>query len=308
MYDGRLVWEGHLMEAGVHLPQIDFGGDVSSTRRLVETVESARRCGFVAVSANDHFVFGRPWLDGLTLLARASERSGEMDLLTSVALPTLRGPVVLARAIATLQELSAGRVIAGVAAGSSRADYEAVGVPFEERWARLDEAVGVMKPLLHLPPPALGLGSPDGRIPLWLGSWGSPAGLRRVARSGDGWLASAYNIDPERFASALDALGVELHEQGVSPSGFPHALVTMWTRVTDRRAEADRFIEIVATVVRRDPEQIRERICVGSADRCAELLSHYARAGCRRVHFWPVGDEARQIDLIATRVLPQVIV
>jgi hypothetical protein len=39
---------------------------------------------------------------------------------------------------------------------------------------------------------------------------------------------------------------------------------------------------------------------------CAELLSEYARAGCRRVHFWPVGDDRRQIELLAAEVLPQV--
>jgi alkanesulfonate monooxygenase SsuD/methylene tetrahydromethanopterin reductase-like flavin-dependent oxidoreductase (luciferase family) len=288
------------MEAGVHLPQIDFSGEGQPARRLSETVEAARQCGFVAVSANDHFVFGRPWLDGLTMLALASERSGEMDLVTSVALPTLRGPVALASAMVTLQELSAGRVIAGVAAGSSRADYEAVGVPFDERWVRLDAAVRAMAPLLHT--------SDGDRVPVWLGSWGSPAGLRRVARLGDGWLASAYNIDPERFAAALDLLGSELRGRGVAPSGFPHALVTMWTWVTESPAEADRVIsEIVAKVVRRDPEELRGRICVGPAEKCAELLSRYAQAGCRRVHLWPVGDEARQIELIAGQVLPRII-
>ena len=38
-------------------------------------------------------------------------------------------------------------------------------------------------------------------VPLWIASWGSPAGLRRVARHGDGWLASAYNTDPAAFAA-----------------------------------------------------------------------------------------------------------
>jgi alkanesulfonate monooxygenase SsuD/methylene tetrahydromethanopterin reductase-like flavin-dependent oxidoreductase (luciferase family) len=286
---------GITMEAGIHLPQIDFGGNGRSPRAVADVVEAARRYGFAAVSANDHFVFPRPWLDGPTLLAKASEHSGSMDLVTSIALPALRGPVALASALSTLQELSPGRVIAGVGAGSSRADHEAVGSPFEERWARLDRSVPALRSLL------------GGRVPIWIGSWGSPAGLRRVARLGDGWLASAYNTDPETFTAAVTTLGEGVRERGIAPSDFPHALVTMWTWVTESRADAERVLrEVIGPVVRRDPEALRGRICVGSAGMCADLLSRYARAGCRRVHFWPVADEARQIELLATRVLPLV--
>ena len=74
--------------------------------------------------ANDHLTFSRPRFDGLGLLANAAVHSGEMDLVTSVALPTLRGPLTLASALATLDVLTSGRVVAGVSAGSSRADYE----------------------------------------------------------------------------------------------------------------------------------------------------------------------------------------
>jgi hypothetical protein len=54
------------MEAGVHLPQVEFAGEGLSLRRLADTVDAARANGFAAVSVNDHFLFGAPWLDGLT--------------------------------------------------------------------------------------------------------------------------------------------------------------------------------------------------------------------------------------------------
>ena len=72
------------MDTGVHLPLIDFGGEGFSYRRLTETVDAARACGFGAVSANDHFLFSTPWLDGLTALAAVVERSGRMKLVTTV--------------------------------------------------------------------------------------------------------------------------------------------------------------------------------------------------------------------------------
>jgi len=81
----------------------------------------------------------------------------------------------------------------------------------------------------------------------------------------------------------------------------------MWTWITGSRSDAERVLSgIVAPLVGRDPAELRDRICVGSAGECAELLSRYARAGCQRVHFWPLGDERRQIELIAGEVLPRV--
>ena len=302
------------MDAGVHLPLIDFGGEGFSHSRLAETVNAARECGFAAVSANDHFLFSVPWLDGPTALAAVADRSGEMKLMTTVALVTLRGPTPLAKALSALDILSGGRVIAGLGPGSSRADYEAAGLPFEQRWQRFDAAVRLIKGMLQPEPagsaPAGGLLPPPRQsrgIPVWIGSWGSRTGLRRVAGLGDGWLASAYNTTPERFAANMKTLDGELQRQQRLTGDFPNALVTMWAWITGSRSDAERVLSgIVAPLVGRDPAELRGRICVGSADECAELLSRYARAGCQQVHFWPLGDERRQIELIAGEVLPRV--
>jgi alkanesulfonate monooxygenase SsuD/methylene tetrahydromethanopterin reductase-like flavin-dependent oxidoreductase (luciferase family) len=307
------------MEAGVHLPQLEFAGEGLSLRRLAETVDAARANGFAAVSVNDHFLYGAPWLDGLTALAAVAERSGSMTLATTVSLAALRGPVPLAKAVATLDILSGGRVVAGVGAGSSRSDYDAVGVSFEDRWQRFDEAVGLLRALLSgAEPPAGGyfavpaarllpVPRPAGSVPLWIGSWGSAAGMRRVARLGDGWLASAYNITPAGFAAASALLRAELAAAGRPGEDFPHALVTMWAWVTEDRGEAERVItDRLAPLLKRDPAALRGRVCVGPAGMCAELLSGFAEAGCGRVHFWPLGAEQRQIDLLASKVLPRV--
>jgi alkanesulfonate monooxygenase SsuD/methylene tetrahydromethanopterin reductase-like flavin-dependent oxidoreductase (luciferase family) len=99
------------MDAGLHLPQIEFAGEELSLRRLADAVDAARENGFAAVSVNDHFLFGAPWLDGLTALAAVAERSGPMTLATTVSLAALRGPVPLAKALGTLDILSGGRVL-----------------------------------------------------------------------------------------------------------------------------------------------------------------------------------------------------
>jgi alkanesulfonate monooxygenase SsuD/methylene tetrahydromethanopterin reductase-like flavin-dependent oxidoreductase (luciferase family) len=288
------------VELAVHLPLVQFGDDALTLRRLEATVDAARDCGFAAISANDHLVFQRPWLDGLTALAAVLGRAGEMELATTIALPSVRGPVALAKTLAALDVLSEGRLVAGLGPGSSERDYRLAGVPFEERWPRFEEAVAVLRALLRgepmpehprfypLPPDVELTPRRAEGVPLWIGSWGSRAGLARVARLADGWLASAYNTTPEGFAEARASL----------PRGFPNALATMWTWVADD----DRVLrEVLAPMLGRDPGELQ--VCVGPAGQCAELLSRYAEAGCERVYLWPLGDEPRQLELVAEAFL-----
>ena len=257
----------------MHLPLMQFGEQALSRQRVQATVDAARECGFAAVSANDHFVFQTPWLDGLTALASVIERSGEMQLATTASLAVVRGPVALAKALAAIDVLSEGRLVAAVGPGSSERDYRLVGIPFDERWKRFDEAVAVLRALLgrgepmparprfYSLPPEVVLAPPPHRsdgIPLWIGSWGSRAGLARVAAAADGWLASAYNTTPERFADARSALAQALGRRGRDPDGFPNALATMWTWVTDSRADRDRMLADVLS-----------RSCAASRSSCA---------------------------------------
>jgi alkanesulfonate monooxygenase SsuD/methylene tetrahydromethanopterin reductase-like flavin-dependent oxidoreductase (luciferase family) len=286
---------------------MEFGDEGQSLARLTRAVDAAREHGFAAVSANDHFLFQTPWLDGLTALAAVVERSGSMELATSVSLVSLRGPVQLAKALAALDVLSEGRVVAGVGPGSSERDYRAAGVPFEGRWKRFDEATAELRALLQPGSPLAPAPRRQGGIPLWLGSWGSDAGLRRVARLGDGWFASAYNTTPDAFKAARESLQEELLARGRNADGLPNALVTMWTWITEDEREADRVMrDVLAPILRREPDELRDGLCIGPAAKCAEVLSRYAGAGCERVHIWPLGDEPRQLELAATAVLPSV--
>lgn len=284
------------MEVGVHLPQIDFVGAPVNGKRLAMVVDAARDLGVSALCANDHLTFPRPWTDGLTLLAAAAVRARSLDLITSVALPTLRGPHQFAAAMRALDQVAEGRVLAGVGPGSSPADYEIAGVPWGQRWGRFEAALPVLRG-------ELAWGSQP--IPLWVASWGSAAGLRRVARHGDGWLASALHASPDGFGEARERLASECSHLG--RPDLPHALVTMWTWITESPRDAERMTtDVLAPALERDPGTLRDRVCVGSAESCAQLLSAYAAQGCRRVHFWPLADEADQLSRLVGSVLPNV--
>jgi alkanesulfonate monooxygenase SsuD/methylene tetrahydromethanopterin reductase-like flavin-dependent oxidoreductase (luciferase family) len=304
------------LKLAVHLPLIPFDDSPVTGSRILETVEAAARLNLWGISANDHVIFSRPWLDGPTALAMAIPHSGDLRLCTTIALPTIRGPLPLAKTLISLDALSGGRLIAGLGPGSSSRDYAAVGLPFEERWGRFDEAVEVMRDVFRGEEPTDGAhyatGSvtpqlqprPEHPIPIWVGSWGSEAGLRRVARLADGWLASGYNVTPEEFGAARARLGEEL-ERGGRPADLPNGLATMWTWITEDRAEAERILaDVLGPAVKKDPDYLRPRVCVGPAEHCIDLLSRYADAGLERVFLWPLGEEPRQLELAAERLMP----
>ena len=306
------------MEFGAHLPLMDFGGHPYTLDHLLDYTKTAARLGFTTLSANDHLVFSVPWLDGPTALAIAIKDSGTMTLATTVALPVVRGPVPLAKTLGAIDRLSGGRALVVVGPGSSPQDYRSVGVNFEERWQRLGEAVSALRALWStdsapfvgrfysteeirlLPAPAQ-----PGGPPIWIGSWGSDAGLRRVARLGDGWLASAYNTTPELFADARARLGRYLHEWGKDAVTFPNGLATMWFYITEDRAEADRVLrQRLAAVIHRPENMLRERLPFGPAAAFVEKLNAFRDAGVQRVLIWPVADEQRQLELFCEHVRP----
>jgi alkanesulfonate monooxygenase SsuD/methylene tetrahydromethanopterin reductase-like flavin-dependent oxidoreductase (luciferase family) len=299
---------------------MDFGGHPYTLAHLIEYTRTAAQLGFGALSVNDHMVFSVPWLDGPVALAAVMGHSETMTLATTVALPVVRGPVPVAKTLGAIDRLSGGRLLVAVGPGSSPADYAAVGLDFSERWQRFDEVICALRALwqpggapfvgrfystegLSLePPPA----QPHGP-PIWVGSWGSDAGLRRVARLADGWLASAYNTTPQLFGEAWQALRTTLAAQGKAPDSLPNALATMWCYITDDRAEAGRVLdERVVPTVHRPEDLLRERLPIGPAELFAEKLTAFAQAGLQRVFIWPVADELHQLERFWNEVRPLV--
>lgn len=306
------------MEFGVHLPQIAFDDPEWRLEQLQEYVAVAERAGFRYLCANDHLVFSRPWLDGPTALA-ALLPGTDLTLATTIANPVVREPAVLAKALDTLDLLSGGRLVVGVGPGSSSGDYEAVGLDFEERWPRFDESLHALRSLLRREGSFDGAYYATGGIeleprpvqqpgpPIWVASWGSRIGLRRVARLGDGWIASGYNTTPDQFDAGLTRLEDELRRTDADPAGFPNAIATMFFHLTeDEKAAGAVVSDRLAPTLDRPPEELADRLPVGSVERCVDLLEAYRAAGAQRVFLWPVEPDPAQLRRFGEEVAPRV--
>jgi len=228
--------------------------------------------------------------------------------------------VALAKSMAAIDILSGGRLVVGVGPGSSARDYDAASVPFEERWKRLDEAVGALRALwcedgrhlraITIRPKACwqSRGRYGNRVLRYGSAAGAqkPASVGRTARLGDGWLASAYNTTPEAFADAKSRLGKHLKTAGKNPDRFPNAIATMFFHMTEDRAAADHiFMDVLTSMLRRPAKELRQRPFIGPAGACAEKLDAYLSAGVQRIMLWPVKDELRQLQAFHELVVPR---
>jgi alkanesulfonate monooxygenase SsuD/methylene tetrahydromethanopterin reductase-like flavin-dependent oxidoreductase (luciferase family) len=297
---------GTTVEFGAHLPLIDFGDGTLSLADMCAYARTASELGYTVLSANDHLLWQRPWLDGPTVLTSVLDHSEPMAIATSVALPVVRHPVVVAKWLTTLACLSGRRIIAGLGPGSSRADHGAVGSPFEQRWARFDQALPVVKALVRGEQPPVGefydvadvrLDPLPERVPeVWFGSWGSDRRLRAMAAEADGWLASGYNTTPTDFAEARRRLDGHLEAGGRDPSTFPDMIVTMWMYVTSDQEEADRLVhDVLAPVLGREPDALSAQLPIGTPEHCVGLLREYADVGAQQILLWPIKDPIDQL-------------
>jgi probable F420-dependent oxidoreductase len=152
-----------------------------------------------------------PWI-GLAFVAAVTQR---VQLGTSVSQIALRPPVLMARELATLDRLSSGRLIVGAGAGWVEEEFTSTAVPFATRGGRLNEFIPLLRHLWtkpeepwngkHFQVPAIGLVRPltPGGPSIFLGA-GAPAGVRRAARYGDGFIS--VGLPPETIAKIRDRL------------------------------------------------------------------------------------------------------
>jgi alkanesulfonate monooxygenase SsuD/methylene tetrahydromethanopterin reductase-like flavin-dependent oxidoreductase (luciferase family) len=305
---------------GVHLPIMGLGRQEISRNKILSYARKAEDLGIDYVSVNDHIVYRTDWLDSLTTLASIAAATTKICLGTSILNIVARNPIVSAKALSSIDVLSSGRVFAGVGPGSHRADYDVCGIPFEQRWERFGESLEILSLLWSQKEPIDYSGTfykldkvavrpaplQKPRPPILIGSWGSETVLKKVAKYGDGWMASAYNITPESFKERWKLLLAYRRALGKDVESFQNSLVTMFGYISSDEEKAKRALrDILSPALGRNPEELEATLLFGTVGQCVLKLRNFFDAGVQRVHFWPVMDHEDQLEIFAKEVIPE---
>ena len=296
---------------GPWLPAID---------EMAALVGQIDRCGYDSVWVADHIWYPAAILDPLLQLAQAAVVSRRLLLGVDVYLLPLRHPVPVAKQVATLDHLSEGRLIFGVGLGGEfPREYEACGVPVNQRGPRLSEGVPLLRRLMAggevthdgryygkfgpiaLQPPARQTGGP----PIWFGGRADPA-LARAGRLADGWMS--YVVSPETFGNSLAKIAAAAEKAGraITRFGTGHLLFTRLDDTYEKALEA-----AVTTLSRRygsDMRRAAERYAaLGRPAEVAEKIRAFHAAGVRHLAIdllGPYEERPQHIDRFAAEVLP----
>jgi probable F420-dependent oxidoreductase len=287
------------------------------TGPLIALSERADALGYDSVWVGDSLL-ARPRHDPLTLLAGVATRTRRLQLGTAVLLPALRNPVVLAQQIATLDQLSEGRIILGVGIGldlpSVHAEFTAAGVPFEKRVGRMIEGLRLCR--------ALWTGKPvewDGRWqvrggtlaptpwqpggpPVWVGGIERPSRIR-AGRLFDGWMP----ISPSASSWAEQWTEVEAaaRDAGRDSNSVCGAMYLTLSVDEDTKRADDRLNEFLEYYYGQPGPRIRSwQACyAGTASGVAAILADYAKAGVAHFVLRFVGEHEHHLEAVtAARV------
>jgi probable F420-dependent oxidoreductase len=256
--------------------------------------------GYDSVWTSEHILFYGPTVDATVTLGAFAALTRRVTIGTAILLLPLRHPTITAKAIATADIISGGRVILGVGVGGEfPKEFEATGVPVQERGARANDAIRVLKKLWSqdhvshhsrfvnfddvtmLPKPP----QPGGPPIVVAGR--SEAAQRRAARLGDGYMP--YLFTPERYAQAKQAIEAEAARQGRDLAGF-HWTLYQFVSVADSYEEArERAVASLSRRYNQDFSGIAERYCaLGTPDHVVERLRAFAAAGARHFILSPI--------------------
>ena len=297
---------GWVTKIGLHLPQI--GAD---TEEIARAARRAEQTGYESIWVSDHLLVpesgGRlppiEIMEPVATLAYVAALTSKIKLATSVIVVPYRNAIHLAKELATLDRLSSGRVIAGMASGWLEAEFRALGVSFENRGAYTDEAISLMRAMWSAAVPdfhgkffnvsgmRFGPRPAAGTIPVWVGGISRRA-IRRAVELGDGWHGTRMN--PDQVAERIGWIRDLAQRRGRSLDGFTISH-RVYIGFADRWTETGGYVEGILA----PPENL------------ADYLRQYAELGIEELLITPLAADkdtlAGFLDRFAREVRPRLI-
>lgn len=303
-------------------------------RRVTECIRKCEEHGF-DIWVIDHLLsapglYGVAWLEPLQVLSYASALTRRVRLATGILVLPVRHPVMLAKEISTLCHLSGGRYIFGIGPGWYAREFEVTGSRIEERGRRTDELLEAVTLLLSRPNVSyhgryyrfedVTIDPRPPRLPeVWVsgGSRIPDPGehdvpiiartvLDRIVRAGN-WLSRCSGTQ-EWVKRDWGEIQAHARALGKDPAGitFGHCNFIHLVETSSHQEAVERsrepFLRVMGT--HRSWEHLQECYMIGGIDRLNARIADLAGAGLQYLVLGPVTDDPGQIDLLATRVVP----
>ena len=300
---------------GIAIPQFFADGefDPAAFRAYFSRAEEL---GFDSAWAQESMFGAAPQLSPLETMTYAVACTQRMRLGCVVFVSTLHSPVHLAKSVASLDQLSRGRIDVGVGTGGKARSFAAFGVDPDRYLARFTEGIELMKALwtqervtfdgefwqlkdAAMEPKPFQKPHP----PVWFGG-SSATALRRAVRLGDGFFGAGSTTTPA-FASQVEIVREALAEAGRPISGFPIAKRIYIGIGTDPDRARARVNAGLAGIYGRRVPAIEEAAVAGTVSDCVAAAQAVADAGAELILFTPLYDVPEHMEQIATEVIPR---
>jgi probable F420-dependent oxidoreductase len=273
--------------------------------------------GFESGWAQENTLSAGPQLSPVEVMTYAAACTQRMRLGCVVFVSTLHSPVHLARSLATLDQLSRGRLDVGIGTGGKSRPFAAFGISPDRYVARFTEGLAVMQALWTQPRVTF-----DGEFwqlknaamepkpfqkphpPVWFGG-STEVALRRAVRLGDGYFG-AGSSPTARFTEQVRIVRRALAESGRDPASFPIAK-RIYIAVDDAAGAArERLNAGLERMYGRRVPDIEAAAVAGTADDCVREVRKVAAAGAELILFTTLFDQAEQAERLAAQVMPHI--
>jgi probable F420-dependent oxidoreductase len=283
---------------------------------VLELAPRIERAGFDSLWVGDHVSFHIPVVESLTLLSFVAAVTERIRLCTGVYLLPLRNPTTTAKITSSLDMLSGGRLTLGIGVGGEfPPEFEACGVPVEERGPRTDEAIEILRRLwtedrvahsgrhfsfgpVTLSPKPLREGGP----PIIVGGRKGPT-FRRAGVLGDGYIS--HMCSAEQYAANLQEIAAHAVKAGREPRAFETASFLFTVLDDSYEAALDRAAKLLEMIYNRPFRDAARKYCLlGRPEDWLEQMQDFARAGSRHFVFSLLSDTDEFLDAYANVIRP----
>jgi probable F420-dependent oxidoreductase len=287
---------------------------------LVQYGVRMEELGFDSIWVWDHMLLGVepnfPIIDSLTVLTGIAARTKRIKLGTGILVLPLRNAVALAKQLSSMDQLSQGRLVMGMASGWYKREFDAMGIPFEKRGKIMDENLGLLRRLWtessvtgdyerYSPSKAVMYPKPAQKhVPILIGGYVDRV-LKRAATAGDGWLTYFYT--PEGFTKSWNKIRDFAKEAGKDPDKLLNASqLPIMIGPSKDAVKADMLDWLNKEWdFPAQSDCTRDSAIMGSVDECIAQLKEHLAVGVQKIIFVPYKYQMDQIEKIAREIIPR---